>query len=154
MKEKLQEYALFAEIVSSLAVLLTLIFLVIELRENTEVTRSTAFGNITEQLNNFRLTVNSEELLSDVWRSYLSEDFENQTESERVRMGGIVIALLSIYEDAYYSYDYGIMGEREWSRFEPRICQHYGRLQRRNQLPILNGLTPAFQEYTEQLCTR
>jgi len=152
MKMKLQEYASFAEIISSLAVLLTLVFFVVELRESTEVTRSAAFGNTTEQLTSLRLTVISDELLSAVWQEYLTENIESQTQLENLRLNGIVLTVLAIYEDAYYSYDYGIMGEREWSRFPPRICQHYERLQRLNLNSWFGSLTPEFSKYVENQC--
>lgn len=45
--EKLQKYALFTEIVGGLAVLLTLIILIIEVRENTEASRRTNLIQLT-----------------------------------------------------------------------------------------------------------
>ena len=40
MKQKLSEWASIAEIVSGIAVVITLVFLIFGIRENTEVTRA------------------------------------------------------------------------------------------------------------------
>ena len=48
MKEKLHEYALVAEIVSGVAIVVTLIFLIYEIRGNTSALQATAIQNSTD----------------------------------------------------------------------------------------------------------
>jgi len=154
MKLELQQYASLAEITSSIAVLLTLIFLVVELRDNTEVARSNSYSNSVAELNDFRLTVISDDNLFPVWQSFLSSSFENLSTEDGIRLDGIVIALFSIYEDAYYSYKYGIIGPQEWTRFERRICENWYRAVRMEGSNLLNGLTNEFYQYIENSCSR
>ena len=49
VKEKLQEYALLAEIISSIAILATLVILVFEMRENTEAIHSAKIQSLAER---------------------------------------------------------------------------------------------------------
>lgn len=152
-KDRIQVFALYAEIISSVAVLATLIFLVIELRENTEVARSSAYSKSMSELNTFRISLNSSELLLPIWVKYLDQEFEDLSRTEEIQMNGIIGTMFGIYEDAYYSYSYGIMGETEWLRFEGRVCENYARVENTAFLQPLNrGITAEFTQYIITKC--
>lgn len=151
-KEQLQEYALYAEIAASFAVLITLVILVLEVRENTEVTRSSAYRDINTQQNEFRTKMISDENLYPVFQAFMSGESENISSSDSTRMTSIILTMFAIYEDAYYSYDYGIIGEREWARFVPGICRQYQRAVAQGMENVVNALTPAFAEQVVQFC--
>jgi len=150
---KLQETALYAEIISSIAVLLTLIFLAVELRDNTDVSRSLAYGRITAEMNDFRLATNSSELLAPVWERFIYEDFEDLDRGEFIRMRALVLSIYSIFEDAYYSEKYGIMATSEWERFGAGICSNHIRM-KNGELDetVENSLTAEFVDYVHTEC--
>lgn len=52
---KLSGWASIAEIISGTAVLITLVFLVFGIRENTEITRAAAYDRNIDSLNQWRL---------------------------------------------------------------------------------------------------
>ena len=47
MKEKLQEYALMAEIIGSIAIVVTLIILIMNVRDNTNAIQIATIDNLT-----------------------------------------------------------------------------------------------------------
>jgi hypothetical protein len=150
---KLKETALYAEILSSIAVLLTLIFLVVELRDNTDVSKSLAYGRIASEMTDLRLTANSSELLAPVWERFIYAETEGMNRGDRMRMRALVLSLFSIYEDAYYSEQYGIMDTNEWNRFEGTICANYERLiSARLTETVTFALTDEFVSYIEEDC--
>jgi len=50
MNQKLSDWASIAEIISGIAVLVTLVFLVLEIRAGTNVTRASMYGDILDSL--------------------------------------------------------------------------------------------------------
>ena len=57
MNQKLSDWASIAEIVSGVAVVITLIFLIVGIRENTNVVRASAFSDNLSAFNDFSMTV-------------------------------------------------------------------------------------------------
>jgi len=51
MKEKLQEYALLAEIFSALAIVISLIFVGIQIQQNSELSQVNAYQSIRQNIN-------------------------------------------------------------------------------------------------------
>jgi hypothetical protein len=67
LNQKLSEWASVAEVVSGVAIVVTLVFLAVGIRENTEITRAAAYDRNIESLNQWRLGVMQNESLIRVW---------------------------------------------------------------------------------------
>lgn len=160
MKSKLSEWASIAEIVSSLAVVVTLVILVLGIRENTEVTRASAFDRNMESLNQFRLEIAKDPDLTRLWYSQFDlpgffEDDDPQARSDTARLSLISQTLWGILEKTYYAHQYGLIGEDEWARFEVGICaakeaQEWDEWERL----VSFVLSPRFIEFVEQCSAR
>ena len=115
--DKIRNWAHFAEIVSGIAVVFTLVFVVLEIRGNSDLVRANAFDRSMESLIQLRTNIASNDaslrVMADHWGIESPEVLRQQL---------LVVSIWSIYEKTYYSHQYGLVGVAEWERFEKRIC--------------------------------
>ena len=152
-----QEWATFAEIISAIAVVLTLGFLVFEMRANTNAIHEQTYQSLTEQLNDYRTQlIDSDRFSADAKLSkdgWASLSFE---EKQRIRLP--YLNLFGVYESAYFANKRQVIGEREWERFEIGICRNYLRMVRERiwepeGFTSMNRiLTPDFANYVTKTC--
>jgi hypothetical protein len=112
--DALQRWTLVSEIVGTLAIVISLLFVAYEIRQNT----SSNYASTQEALNRvqieWRTNLLSTPGLLDAWEETLGVPIEpTQLVSEQ---------LLLIYELAYFSREYGRIGEGEWSRYRDSMC--------------------------------
>jgi hypothetical protein len=149
---KLQDFAHWAEITASAAVIISLVVLIFEIRESTDTIRRASYESLLHSLREWRqdLATNSE--FYRLYYAQMNTEVELDGEDlERVRT--YLQALWLIYEQAYWANEYGDLGQAEWERFHSWIC--VGRASERSYRrrywdegpkPILS---PAFVEYVE-----
>ncbi len=152
MNQKLSDWASIAEILSSIAVVVTLLFLVFGIRENTEITRAAAYDRNIDSLNQWRLDVAQNEELLRAWNAYRRGDIGGRIEAEDAGLGLILTALWGIYEKSYYANKYGILGASEWNRFEVQICLGRAIDARLWNEMIKIRLTEEFADYVVAFC--
>ena len=154
----LRMWALGAEVVSALAIIVTLGFLVIEMRANTVAIHHQTYQVLTEQLNEYRTTLVGpgglearEKLRVQGWDSL------TRIEQDRVRFP--TINLFGVYESAFYARQRGVIGLSEWERFATAICRNYRRNLERGSwapdggfTPFTELLTPDFVQHIEESC--
>jgi len=122
MKLKLSDWAGFAEIFSGIAVVITLVLLILGIRENTAITRVAVCDRLIAEIG----SVNRDALLNAevdrIVSALFSRNIEDLDERDRSRLGNYVLYLFRVYERAYFSEQYGILGDAEWERFSRQIC--------------------------------
>ena len=152
----LSAYAQLAEIIASLAVLVTLMFLVGEVRRNTEVTRTSFYAETLGELNDWRMSLAVDPELSRAFWAYTSGDPVTDDPSLDGRLQLILNVQWGIYEKAFFAQGRGLLGEAEWGRFQTQICGAYGAAGVRWQRPagIRITLTEDFVAFTEASCSR
>ena len=156
-KLNLSEMALAAEILGGVAVVVTLVFLVLATRENTNAIQAQMYQALTAELNAIRLAYTT----SDVADNYVllpTEGIQALSDGERSRLQFVAEAKWGVYESAFFSRNRGVLGVDEWARFEDAICRNFvidkpmwepedtqwGSLSR--------NITPTFREYVESAC--
>lgn len=147
---KLEKWALVAEIASGIAVLVTLVVLVIGVRDNTNVTRAAVYENLMSDLNQFNLAMVNDPELSLLWAGDRSTaDKDAEAASRLVLLNRVIYR---IYESAYFSFENGSLGLAQWQRFGATICQ----TRRRADAELWSGtasvLTDEFLSYIEESC--
>lgn len=156
MNQRLRDGALIAEVVSGIAVIFTLVFLIQEIRENTNVVRSAAYERSIDSLNEWRIVIASDEDLARLMAERLSSDLLDEFGPEEgpVYMRKRLLSLVqwSIYEKTYYSRNYDLLGASEWSRFEKVICNIAQTPSSRWSRDIERFLTLEFAEYVVESC--
>ena len=132
------------EIFAGVAVVITLIILVFEVRQNTEVARAASYAESMDGLTQWRLTMASDPELAALWEAY----YLRGERAEDFRLNLLVSSLWGIYENAYYSNQRGLLGPSEWERFERQLCQNAPR-----DLPVIeNLLTEEFRTFSASGC--
>ena len=153
--------AQLAEIVASLAVVATLVYLVVEVRQNTEVTQAAAYDRSMEGLNQWRSMLSSDPELARLWASFMENGEVDQERVEEVRLQLVIVSLWGVYENAYYSNQRELLGPSEWNRFERQICTQYDRAGIYGRwsdspaealVPLRTLLTEEFAAYVETSC--
>jgi hypothetical protein len=115
--ERIKNWAHFAEIISGIAVVISLVFLIVEIRGNSDLIRANTFNRSIESLIDFRMQIASNDASLQVMTDHWGID-----SPEALRRQLLVVNMWSIYEKTYYSQRYGLVGPAEWERFETRIC--------------------------------
>ena len=157
-KIELKNWTHFAEIASAAAVIVTLIFVIIGMKENTNAMQARTFQELMRDENNWRSSIR--ELERDQTMSALrSEGFDSLSEAEQDLVRLVFLELWGIYEAAFYANERGILGTDEWARFEKLICeQRSGQMgehwdvEYEGLFSYRNLLTPKFVKFVENQC--
>jgi len=140
-----------AEVAGAVAVVVTLALVAVEMRANTSALQAQTYQNLTQELNDYRILLLE---LGDRGRSearakWRQNGWDSLTSDEQRLFRLPSQVLWGIYESAYFARERGVLGDREWTRFNEGICRN-----RANQeefwAPDL--LTSDFLAYVEALC--
>ena len=153
MNKKLSDWASVAEIVSGVAVVVTLIFLVLGIRENSEITRAVAYERTVDSRNEWRMWVSEDDERLRIYQAFLAGRIDELNDLEMDRLGFILGAIWSINEKTYYSNQYGILGPDEWERTDRILCSYHGVYDAETWGRVSRALTEEFAEYVETKCS-
>jgi hypothetical protein len=159
-KKRLKKLALAAEIVGGAAVIITLIFLAVETRENTRAVQAQSYLALTSDLNRIRENLFDKDVAS-ILAVALRDKAAPASPGDALVYRQIFEAAFSIYESAYYARQKGVLDGSEWSRFEQAACRNMS-----NAAPIWaqddsitnsgqgirSTLTKSFVDYVEGHC--
>lgn len=106
-----------SEIIGAIAVVVSLIYVAAQIRQNTKMMRSTAKQSLTEATQNFLYTAIDR---SEEWVKLISGE-EPATPEENARMALIVRAMLRGFESQCYQYESGLLAEEEWRALRATI---------------------------------
>jgi hypothetical protein len=148
----LERSALVAEVVSSVAVVLTLVFLAVSIRANTVVTRAAAYEDLLDSINQFNLTIVNDAGLAAIWTAFRTGHADELDEQESTRLVLMARVLFRTYEAAYFFREYGILGRAEWERFGATICSTYGNTTPTFWPNVRSVLSSDFTAYIEGGC--
>ena len=146
MKEKLKEWALLAEVISGVAILVTLVFLVLEVRTNSELIRIESFDRNIQSIIDWRMAVIADPSSMEVMAAYFGDSPEVSKKSM------LVTSLWNLYEKTYYARVYDTIGMSEWGRFEYSICDNFQRDPDFWRDRVARLMTSEFREYVIITC--
>jgi len=109
----LDKWALIAEIVGGLAIVLSLIFVGLEIRENTRVTMLTSDRAVDQQNLALNLSVASSADFADLLVRG-EADRSNLTEAERARFDNYCLSRFGAYENVVANFSGGLVPEEEY----------------------------------------
>ena len=112
---KLEKLALMAEVISGLAIVVTLIVLVVEVRDNTNAVRAETRQSIAERTERITLTVATDDELADLITAAVQGDLRLVQD---LRVRAFVTAILRNAEEAYLQFQEGRL---EYEYFEARL---------------------------------
>jgi hypothetical protein len=96
----LQDWGAIGELVGGIAVIITLIYLAIQIRQNTSVVKTTNFLNLSKGLDDFTRMVAENEELNDLYLKG-SEDFHSLSITDKSRFNMLLSVLIHPYQSMY-----------------------------------------------------
>ena len=98
MKLKLADWANIAEVLSGLAVVVTLILLVMGIRDNTAVARASVYDSAIGSLNDFRALIINDRDVAGLWQAIPNGKFEELDEIDQDRALQLGLTIFGIFE--------------------------------------------------------
>lgn len=144
---KVSELNEWLTLVANIGVLAGIIFLAFEIQQNTNVIRASAYNSNIENLNEWRYMV-----ASDPEALRLMADYRGAEDVSAIKQRLLINSQWAVYEQAFFSFNYGLMEENEWSRFQSAVCVNYNRIVSQNMSLSGLSLTEDFQGYIIANC--
>ncbi len=158
MKNKqLRKWALGAEIMSAVAVVVTIGFLAFQMMDNTNALQAQTYQELMRDLNDRRLAVASPEY-STIDEKYWRDGMASLTYAEKRYFRIVAGYLWGIYESAFFANERGILGPAEWGRFQSSVCRRFERDREmwdsatEKISPISEVLSAEFSDYVQNTC--
>ena len=121
----LQDFASLAEIVGGFAVLATLIYLVIELRNNTKTTRAQMHDNVTSgYLSVCAMVVDNAKAFS-AGIAASQEEFDSFSDEDKVVYFGTIFGFFKHFEHIYSQHRRGYIDESDWAAWSEHILLYF-----------------------------
>ena len=153
MKLKLSDWASIAEILSGIAVVVTLVFLIRGVQENSNITRAAMYADHISSFNEQSRDFYSDPDLARIFAAWLAEDVSSLDESDIQRLDQVAAYIFRTYETAFLAHEAGIYGEQEWERMERASCANYDRAKAAGFIPVLEALmTQLFLDFLRDNC--
>jgi hypothetical protein len=144
----LASFVSLAEIANALAVILTLVVLVVSIRQNTKSQRSVAVDSLAAAIAsiNVQLIETPERGLA-IARAVM--DWNTVTREERVAAHFFLFSLFKLSENAWYQHRQGVLDDAQWAGWERMLCKYYhSKGIRESWWPNRrNAFSDAFQRY-------
>lgn len=125
MTEKLSRWASIAEIVASVVVVISVVFLAMEIQENTNTLKRSSYDDIVESIIDWRQDIVTSPDLAEAMVKVRNGVPLTEVEESRLRLS--TISIYQHYERAFWAKEYDQMGQSEWRRFDRSICNPGGR---------------------------
>ncbi|MEX0644259.1 MAG: hypothetical protein WD076_03055 [Parvularculaceae bacterium] len=154
MKLKLQDCASIADIVSGLAIVVTLIFLIFGVRESTIITRAGAYDRNIDSLIDVKAMLAADPQLAENYMAVDRGEWAELSPQEQFRIRVVFEMFFGVYEKTYFANKYGYIRESEWGRFRRQVCIHYGRVSRNSGMAdaMRIVMTDDFFAYVTNTC--
>ena len=121
-KLKLSEWANIAEIIASFVVILSLIYVGIELRHNTQALQHDSYQNVLDRMSQEQATLATNEGLLQIVMT-AEESPETLTAIEWRRFRHLVLPSLGTWEYIYLANQDGAVSDLQWRAFEPYFLE-------------------------------
>ncbi|NQV69609.1 MAG: hypothetical protein HQ498_06250 [Pseudohongiella sp.] len=144
---KLSDYAHIAEIASGIAVLVTLLVLVFEVRGNTEAIQAATYGELVGEIasSNWDRATNPD--IADLVFLQKTEGYDALSEKQKYQSDEMLITLFQLYDRAYTYWASGNLSDEAWTRFGNPVCNLSNNFDRLISTRSENIVSAQFNEY-------
>ena len=146
---KLSELNEWLSLIANVGVLAGIIFLAIEIQQNTNVVRTAAYNDTVKSFNEWRYAVISDpEALAHI------AEYRGVEDVNELKKSMLINSQWAIYEQAFYAYRYGLMEDNEWGRFKGAACTNFRRVMSQDlpDIAVSSRLTEEFWNYVSANC--
>jgi hypothetical protein len=156
---KLERWALIAEIIGGLAIVVSLLFVGFQLQQTNQLNRANTYLEIMASLNQADAETHAIESTFEAWtdfrENFRAGNIDAEYSSEQVRR--IQFALgqrFRIYDAAFYAREYSMIGDVEWSRMERQICGLADSIGGFWESWVRRGMSDGFANFVDNECVR
>lgn len=122
----LDQLASIGEIVSGIAVIISLIYLAIQIRTNTEAERSATYQSIVSDFGALNNTMASTPELSHLFVEGM-ENYLQLTPDQKARISQIFFQCFRYFENMFYQHRKGYLDEEVWIGWKRLMLTYYSR---------------------------
>ena len=130
------------ELVGSVAVLVTLIYLALQIRQNTHATRAASHHAITDALNQLNLDIANNDAVAQIWLAGM-DDRASLNDLQRERFDALLRAYMHVCDTMYYQAQVGAGDHGLWKAEETYL----------NRILTSNGGKSWFEENYSSIST-
>ena len=113
----------FGEFFGAIAVVATLIYLSVQIRQNTAATQATSRDSVAKARQDFLLRIGSDAATGELFhRGLFSQD--SLEPREQLRFGMLIYAMFEQHESAYSQWKSGVLADTDWAKSE-KIIRDY-----------------------------
>ena len=102
------------EIVGAIAVLTSLLYLAVQIRQNTASMKSSTFQNAVTSISEVSLGIGTDEDTAGITYTAFTQGISALTDAQRFRFGLLMTGLFRNYENFWFHYENGVMEEHMW----------------------------------------
>ena len=117
--------AAVAELAGALVVVVTLVYVATELRENTKALRASAADSALAVVLEFTGDLARDKEVNQLF-TVGTEDWDSLSESDRARLAFVLFRLFKILETIHYHHSLGTLDEETWSGWR-NVCLHFAK---------------------------
>lgn len=122
----LNELGNIGEFLSSIGVIVSLVYLAIQIRKNTETERTSTYQSVVSDFGSLNRTMSSSANLSYLYVQAM-EDFTKLDADEKARISQLFFATFHYFENMYYQYQKGYLEEDVWRGWKRLMLTYYSR---------------------------
>jgi hypothetical protein len=112
---KLQELGNIGEFVGGVAVIISLIYVAMQIRQNTRSVRASTFQAVADSLSLFTAEIASDAELTRIYAAGLSDDLLEQIDRQRFNL--LLVSAIRRFESAFLQARSEILDSQQWSGF-------------------------------------
>ncbi len=117
----LQDLGSIGEFFGGLAVLVFLVYLALQIRQNTTSVRAAASASVAESLSRITEIMSLEPELGRIWTQGLA-DYDSLDGDARIRFNNLLLTYMRRLENAFYQQARGFLDPDHWQTTERRIA--------------------------------
>lgn len=122
----LEQFASIGEIVSGVAVIISLVYLAIQIRTNTDAERSSTYQSIVSDFGAMNNTMASTPELSHMFVQAM-EDYHQLSSDQKARISQIFFQCFRYFENMFYQHRKGYLDEEVWIGWKRLMLTYYSR---------------------------
>ena len=108
----------FGEFVGAIAVVVTLVYLAIQIGQNTKATRAQNVQDLTGSMSEYLLVQAQSDVLGAAWSKASSDTGYGSLDiKDAFHIRGFSVALFNTYKNSYDQWQFGTITEREWNEY-------------------------------------
>ncbi|MDJ0787416.1 MAG: hypothetical protein QNK05_11455 [Myxococcota bacterium] len=122
----LQDLGSLGELVGGLAVIISIAYLAVQIRQNTTSVRGATYASIVESVSQFNRAVASDEELARIYEATV-EDFDSVRDLDRVRTSQMLFSLFRQFENIFYQHRRGLIDPVLWPGWRRIMLLYHAR---------------------------